>query len=131
MTMKRLKKKIAITVEKTSTGYSAYADYENVFSTGKDIPELYVNLVEALNLAYEDEGAEITTDDLQLHLDLKQFFQYYRVLNANFLAQRIGMNPTLLSQYVRGKKTPSEKQTTKILKGIQSIGRELADLNFI
>ena len=129
--MKNLKKKIAITVEKTSTGYSAYADREEVFSTGKDIPELYTNLVEALNLAYEEEGVEVTTDDLKLHLDLKQFFQYYRVLNANFLAHRIGMNPTLLSQYVRGKKQPSAKQTDKILNGIQSIGRELADLSFV
>lgn len=129
--MKKLKKKIAITVEKTSTGYSAYADHEDVFSTGKDIPELYKNLVEALNLAYEEEGIEITRNDFKLHLDLKQFFQYYRVLNANFLAQRIGMNPTLLSQYVRGKKVPSAKQTDKILEGIQSIGRELADLSFI
>ncbi len=129
--MKNSKRKIAITVEKTSTGYSAYADRENVFSTGKDIPELYVNLVEALNLAYEEDGINVTTDNLKLHLDLKQFFQYYRVLNANFLAQRIGMNPTLLSQYVRGKKTPSAKQTDKILNGIQSIGRELADLSFV
>ncbi len=129
--MKNSKRKIAITVEKTSTGYSAYADREDVFSTGKDIPELYANLVEALNLAYEDDGIEVTTDNLKLHLDLKQFFQYYRVLNANFLAQRIGMNPTLLSQYVRGKKTPSAKQTNKILNGIQSIGRELADLSFV
>jgi predicted RNase H-like HicB family nuclease len=129
--MKTSKKKIAITVEKTSTGYSAYADHENVFSTGKTIPELYVNLIEALNLAYEDEGVVITRENLKLHLDLKQFFQYYRVLNATFLAEHIGMNPTLLSQYVRGKKTPSPKQTDKILNGIQSIGRELADLSFI
>ena len=129
--MNTSKKKIAITVEKTDTGYSAYADHENVFSTGKSIPELYTNLIEALNLAYEDEGLEITRDNLRLHLDLKQFFQYYRVLNATFLAQHIGMNPTLLSQYVRGKKQPSAKQTNKILMGIQSIGRELAELKFI
>ena len=129
--MKKSKRKVAITVEKTSTGYSAYADHEDVFSTGKDIPELYANLVEALNLAYEEDAVEITRDNLKLHLDLKQFFQYYRVLNATFLANHIGMNPTLLSQYVRGKKTPSAKQTDKILNGIQSIGRELADLRFI
>ena len=39
------------------------------------------------------------------------------------------MNPTLLSQYVRGKKQPSSKQTDKIIQGIQSIGKELAELN--
>ena len=129
--MTNSKKKIEITVEKTSTGYSAYADNEDVFSTGNDIPELYENLVEALNLAFEDESVQISRENLKLRLDLKQFFQYYRVLNATFLAQHIGMNPTLLSQYVRGKKTPSTKQTDKILNGIQSIGRELADLKFV
>ena len=129
--MKKSTKKIAITVEKTNTGYSAYTDHYEVFSTGKELNELYANLLEALNLAFEADGIEIKQDDLKLRLDLKQFFQHYRVLNANFLAQRIGMNPTLLSQYVRGKKQPSTKQTNKILEGIQSIGRELANLHFL
>jgi predicted RNase H-like HicB family nuclease len=127
--MKRLKKKINITVEKTNTGYSAYSDEMNVFSTGTDVAELHHNLIEALNLAYEDLGFEVGADNLKLNLDLQQFFQYYKVLNANFLAKRIGMNPTLLSQYVRGKKQPSSKQTAKIIQGIQSIGKELAELN--
>ncbi|MBT8276994.1 MAG: XRE family transcriptional regulator, partial [Bacteroidia bacterium] len=96
-----------------------------------NIPSLYKNLLEALNLFYEDRGYEVSTDNLKLNLDLKQFFQYYRVLNATFLAERIGMNPTLLSQYVRGKKTPSSKQTNKIIQGIQTIGKELSDINLV
>jgi len=129
--MKNLKKKIEITVEKTDYGYSAYAENMNVFSTGKDITELYANLLEALNFAYEDLGYEVTVENLKLNLDFQQFFQYYKVLNANFLAKRIGMNPTLLSQYVRGKKHPSSKQTDKIIQGIQSIGKELADVRLV
>lgn len=129
--MKKLKKKIDITVEKTKSGYSAYADDLNVYTTAKNIPSLYKNLLEALNLFYEDRGYEVSTDNLKLNLDLKQFFQYYRVLNATFLAERIGMNPTLLSQYVRGKKTPSSKQTNKIIQGIQTIGKELSDINLV
>lgn len=129
--MKNLKKKINITVEKTDTGYSAYAEDMSVFTTGKDISELYINLLEALNLAYEELGYKVTAENLKLNLDLKQFFQYYKVLNANFLAKRIGMNPTLLSQYVRGKKHPSSKQTDKIIRGIQSIGKELADISLV
>jgi hypothetical protein len=129
--MKKLKKKIDITVEKTKSGYSAYADDLNVFTTAKNIPSLYKNLVEALNLFYEDRGYEVSTDNLKLNLDLKQFFQYYRVLNASFLAERIGMNPTLLSQYVRGKKNPSAKQTDKIIHGIQTIGKELSEINLV
>ena len=132
MEMKMGRKKIEITVEKTDTGFSAYANDLSVFSTGKDIPELYVHLVEAINLLLEEDGEEvISLSDLKLNLDLKQFFQYYKVLNARFLARRIGMNPTLLSQYVRGVKRPSPKQTEKIIQGIQGIGRELSDLRFI
>jgi predicted RNase H-like HicB family nuclease len=129
--MKKLKKKIDITVEKTDTGYSAYAEEMSVFTTGQNITELYTNLIEALNLAFEDVGLEVAADDLKLHLDLRQFFQYYKVLNANFLARRIGMNPTLLSQYVRGKKRPSAKQTDKIINGIQSIGKELSEISLV
>jgi predicted RNase H-like HicB family nuclease len=129
--MKYLKKKINITVEKTDTGYSAYAEDMDVFTVGKDITDLYANLIEALNFAYEEQGYEVTAENLKLNLDLKQFFQYYKVLNANFLAKRIGMNPTLLSQYVRGKKHPSSKQTDKIIRGIQSIGKELADISLV
>jgi len=41
------------------------------------------------------------------------------------------MNPTLLSQYVQGRKKPSGQQTDKILHGIHQIGRELSELNLI
>jgi hypothetical protein len=129
--MKPLKKKIEVVVEKTNTGYSAYAEQMSVFTTAENISELYVNLIEALNFAYEEIGYVVSADNIKLNLDLKQFFQHYKVLNANFLAQRIGMNPTLLSQYVRGKKHPSAKQTDKIIKGIQTIGKELSEINLV
>ena len=125
------KKKTVVIVEKTKTGYSAYAEDDAIFSTGKDIVTLHRNLLEAFRLANEETGVHVAPDDLSLRLDLKHFFRYYKVLNANFLAKRIGMNPTLLSQYVRGKKQPSAKQLDKILLGIQSIGRELAALQLI
>ncbi len=129
--MKRLNKKIPVIIEKTKTGYSAYSKHHNVFTTGKDIASLYSNLLEALNLAFNDSGYIIAADNLKLSLDLRQFFQYYKVLNANFLAERIGMNPSLLSQYVRGRKQPSSKQTRRIIRGIQIIGKELADINLV
>jgi len=129
--MKKSGKLFPVTIEKTKTGYSAYSDDLKIFTTGRDIPSLYTNLLEALNLAYEDLGYEVSADNLKLRLDFQQFFQYYKVLNANFLAERIGMNPTLLSQYVRGKKQPSSKQTDKIIRGIQGIGKELADISLV
>jgi transcriptional regulator with XRE-family HTH domain len=129
--MRRIKKKINVTVEKTATGYSAYAEELGVFTTGRDVQELYVHLLEALNLCMEEDGYEVGMENLKIRLDLQQFFRYYKVLNANFLAKRIGMNPSLLSQYVHGQKQPSAKQTEKIIAGIKSIGKELADLSLV
>jgi hypothetical protein len=129
--MKKLHRKIPVIIEKTRTGYSAFAEQLDVFTTGKDIPSLHSNMLEALNLALNDSGYTVTPDNIKLRLDLRQFFQYYKVLNANFLAERIGMNPSLLSQYVRGKKQPSSKQTEKIILGIQRIGKELSDINLV
>jgi len=59
------------------------------------------------------------------------FFKYYNVLNAKFLAHKIGMNPTLLSQYVNGRKKPSEAQAEKIIQGIHQIGNELSEISLI
>jgi len=126
--MKKLSKKTNVTVEKTKTGYSAFAEDLAVFSTAKDINTLYKNLIEALNLYFEESGCYVEQSNIKLNLDLQQFFQYYRVLNANFLALRIGMNPTLLSQYVQGRKNPSAKQTDKILSGIHAIGEYVAEM---
>jgi predicted transcriptional regulator len=82
-----------------------------------------------LYLYFEDDGMEVGERDIKLDIELKQFFQFYRVINAKFLADRISMNPTLLSHYVQGRKKPSATQTEKILKGIREIGKELSDLS--
>ena len=129
--MKTTKKKISIIVEKTDTGFSAYSNDYPIFTTGRTIPELIDNAFEAANLYFEDDKIELKHDNLKFEIDFKQFFQYYKVLNSKFLADKIGMNPTLLSQYVQGHKKPSDKQTEKILYGIHQIGQELSEINLI
>ena len=129
--MKTTKKKIKLTVEKTNTGFSAFTKDYPIFTTGRTIPELINNAFEAANLYFEEDNIELTHDNLRFEIDFKQFFQYYKVLNSKFLASRIGMNPTLLSQYVQGHKKPSDKQTEKILSGIHQIGQELSEINLI
>ncbi|MBN1597002.1 MAG: type II toxin-antitoxin system HicB family antitoxin [Bacteroidales bacterium] len=129
--MKTITKKIKVTVEKTDTGFSAFCDDYPIFTTGRTIPELIDNAFEAANLYFEDDNIKLKHDNLKFEIDFKQFFQYYKVLNSKFLADKIGMNPTLLSQYVQGHKKPSDKQTEKILLGIHQIGKELSEINLI
>jgi predicted RNase H-like HicB family nuclease len=128
--MKALKKDIKIIVEKTETGFSAYSEEYPIFTTARTVPELLNNSFEATQLYFEDKYL-VSHEKIKFEIDFTQFFQYYKVLNSKFLAEKIGMNPTLLSQYVQGHKKPSENQTEKILTGIHQIGQELAEMNLI
>ncbi len=131
MFMKTMKKKIIMILERTRTGFSAYAQEYPIYTSAETIPELLNNAFEAANLYFEEETIFIAHENIMFEIDFKQFFKYYRVLNSNFLAKRIGMDPTLLSQYVQGHKKPSDKQRDKILSGIHQIGKELSEINLI
>ena len=122
------KRRILVIIEKTKTGFSAYSEDYPVFTTASSISELLENANEAVSLYFEDKEKAI---QIHFEIDFKQFFQYYKVINSKALAEKIGMNPTLLSQYVRGHKKPSEKQSRRILYGINKIGQELAEMSVI
>ncbi len=124
------KRKYTMIVEKTDTGFSAFEKDLPVFTTGSSIPDLIFNSQEALSLAANQES-NIDPKLIKFEIDVRQFFQYYKLINAKSFAIRIGMNPTLLSQYVQGHKKPSSKQTKKILDGIHSIGQELSNINLL
>lgn len=124
-------KKTTIIIEKTETGYSAYAENHPVYTVGNNLDELKSNILEALNLYFEGTESKINLQDLKIVLDLPQFFEFYKVINAKALSERIGMNQSLLSQYIKGNKKPSPAQTQRILKGVQQIGRELSEIGFL
>ena len=120
-------------VERTNTGFSAFAEDFPIYTTGRTVPELTDNAFEAASLYFEEEGTSLNQENLKFEVDFQQFFQHYKVLNAKFLAEKIGMNPSLLSQYVQGHKKPSDKQTEKIFGGNPSnragAGRDQFDLS--
>ena len=128
-------KTISFIVEKTGTGFSAYAhdfDALPVGTTGDTFIELKQNILEAANLYLEHVSKKpIAIEQIAITFDIPSFFEYYNVINAKALSKRIGMNNTLLSQYVKGVKKPSEKQVEKILTGIKKIGKELSELDIV
>lgn len=128
--MKKIEK-VGIVIEKTKSGFSAYAEKLPIYTTGKNMAELIGNAYEATQLYFEDNKKTSSKFIIHYQIDFKQFFQYYRVLNAKVIAEKIGMNPTLLSQYVQGKKKPSQQQTERIINAIHEIGVELSALNLV
>jgi hypothetical protein len=123
--------KIKLIVEKTKTGFSAYAEKQNIFSVGGTIQELKYNILEAVNLFYRKEGNEVGEEDLYFELDLPQFFEFYKVLNAKAISERIGMHQSLLAQYISGIKKPSAIQLSRIQNGIREIGQELCNVSLL
>jgi predicted RNase H-like HicB family nuclease len=127
-----MRQKILITVEKTNTGFSAGADKYPVYTFGDTLEEIKINMVEAINLYFEhNKKPQIDVSNIKLILDLASFFDYYKVINASALAKKIGMHPSLLGQYIMGKKRASGPQRQRILKGVQSIGKELAEIELL
>ncbi len=127
------KPKITMKVTKEDTGYSAAAEIGDIFigTQGENFDELKVMIIDAVNLAFEDQGYIYSIDEISFEYDLQSFFRFYRVINAKALSQRIGMNQSLLSQYIKGIKKPSPEQTRRILKGVRQIGRELSEVSFL
>ena len=127
------KPKILVSITKEDSGYSAHAlvDDISVNTQGETLEELKEMVMDAVNLSFEDKGFVFTEDDLKFTYDLESFFEFYKVINAKALSKRIGMNQSLLSQYINGIKKPSPTQTKRILKGVQQIGKELAEVRFL
>jgi len=127
------KPKIVMIITKEDLGYSAHALVENISinTQGDTFDELKEMILEAVNLSFEDKGFAYTIDKIEFTYDLKSFFDFYKVINVKALAERIGMNQSLLAQYINGIKKPSQAQTKRILKGVQQIGRELSEVRFL
>jgi predicted RNase H-like HicB family nuclease len=125
-------------VEKTSDGFSGYLDTDlvGVASVAETIHELKQNLKEALAMALEDledrgkDVSQIKTAQIRLTLDVKQFFEFYKTINLSAFADFLKMNRSLLNQYAKGIKKPSEKQSMRILEGIHRLGKEYSEVRF-
>lgn len=118
---------------KEDIGYSAFANIGQYFiaTQGDTYDELQFMIIDAVNLTFEEDGFTYTIDEIQFKLDMASFFSFYKVINAKALSARIGMNQSLLAQYIKGIKKPSPKQTRRIMEGVQSLGRELAEIEFL
>jgi len=124
--------KIKVTIEKTNTGFSAGADKYPVYTAGDTLSEIKANMVEAMNFYFEyKKKPKISENDLKLTLDIHSFFTFYKVINAKALSERIGMNQSLLAQYIGGTKIPSPAQSKRILEGVRQVGKELSEMSFL
>ncbi len=60
-----------------------------------------------------------------------EFFARFPELNVRQIASAMGINETLMQQYVNGKKRPSFERVVEIEDFIHQLGRELSQANII
>lgn len=127
------KPKINIKVIKEDLGYSGVAQVGGklIATQGDSFDELKAMVLDVVNLSFEDEGFNYDIGEIKFEFDLESFFDFYNIINAKALSERIGMNQSLLAQYIKGIKKPSVSQTKRILEGVHQIGKELSEVRFL
>jgi len=64
-----MQKKIEIIVEKTRTGYSAFAKKDAVYTTGQTLDELKKNILEAVNFSKNKRGKPLTEKNIKFQYE--------------------------------------------------------------
>lgn len=132
-------KKLKVIVHPTSEGLWAEVELlPGCFSQGDTYTQLRELLREAVELHVEgvvEDGEEVPgyivsgEYEFEFKIDFKEFFTEFP-LTISGVADRTGINRSLLNQYAKGIKTLSEKQALRIQHAINDIGKELAALSF-
>lgn len=133
--MKKVKTAYTAIVEKTSTGFSGYfKEIDGVVSVGDSVNELKSSMREALEMYLdflkEKDLGTITIDDVELNfvIDMKQFFEYFEVINKSAFADYAGINRSLFRQYTKGLTKLSDKKLLVISKGLHKLADDISNM---
>ena len=117
------------TIEQNKDGYGIYLQHGEylITSMGETMSELLQNFNEALELTLEGETSKeaesLRNWKPQFVIDMTYFPELFPAIDVSGLARYIGINPSLMRQYMSGIKKPSVERYKKINKGIHDLGR--------
>ena len=122
----------SVIVEITHSGFSAYVkEVPGVVTVGQSWEEIKQNMREALALHFDVSQNPMEFGELSFFVDLKQFFDHFKVLNKSAFASYIGINQSQFRQYSNGLAPLSDKKLKEISDGLQRLSNELRDIQFV
>ena len=77
-----------------------------------------------------EEGHDIPELEMTFKYDLWAFFDKFP-MNATLVAKQIGINASLMRQYIAGQKQPGKKRIEQIQEGIRNIGKQLSGVSLV
>ncbi len=130
---------IRIILEKTNTGYSAYAsDESGIYTTGESFEDIKENLKEVVEMLADykeenkkhDEAQQLRKAKLEFFLDVEQFFEHFSMINKSAFAQYIGMNESQLRKLSKGIVPVSDQKALQIQTGLHNLAKDLRAVHF-
>jgi hypothetical protein len=123
-------KKIALIIESENKSNKLWGriEYNNdlIVDVGRSIDELIGKIQSHLCERYKLELKEF---ELEIFYDLTALFKEKNFLNLSAIAERAGINRSIMAQYAAGIKFPSIERASKIQEVIHGIGNELRSVN--
>ena len=133
------KNQLQVKIEKQDDGsyiaYNTNCDKLSLLGEGntvKEAKEDFINSMDEVRASYQERGETIAelNNEPQFCFDLSSLFEFYKILNMSALAERIGINSSLLRQYKRGAYI-SDARLLEIEGEIHKIGEEFTQLRLV
>ena len=132
--MKTMKKRCTAHIECGRDGfYSVYSEEDfpfGFFGEGRTAEEAktdFLNLFKAMSKDHFQRTGEMVEAEFDFVYDASAFLQHYKgLLTLTGLSRMTGINKVQLSQYVRGKRHPSQKTQQKIKSSVIAFAEELS-----
>ncbi|MEG1860989.1 MAG: pilus assembly protein HicB [Bacteroidaceae bacterium] len=127
-------KKVVVIMEKSSDGYfSCYVDEDlNGFGlagygdTAQQAREDMLTAYEEIKSMRCEEGKKTPSLTFEYKYDMQSFFNYFSYLNSSKIAERAGINSSLLRQYISGIKKARQTQYERLAVAIREVAKELS-----
>lgn len=130
--------KIEVIIERSSDGlFAAYAEEcignHGLAGYGDSVEEALEDFnvsVTEMNEMRAEEGLPPVDVEISPKYDIESFFDRFPYLNVSRIAERAGINASLMRQYASGTTKAGQKQYDKIRKAIKAIATELSAATF-
>lgn len=73
----------------------------------------------------KEEGEDVPALEIEYRFDVGSLFSYYDFVNIAGVAREIGLNPSVIRQYVIGTRKPSAERKKLIITGLKSLADKM------
>lgn len=130
--------KANIIVEQNSEGYfSCYVEEEIPYIGLQGYGETSQEAIDSLIAFYNEsklelakEGKHLPELEFVVHYDMPSFFNRFNYLNISKVAEKAGINPSLMRRYAAGITTAGQSQYDKLQHAVNCICAELMSATF-